>query len=460
MTAVAEPTPAEEGEPASTRAERFAWCLFDFANSAFPTVMVTVFFGKHFRDVIVGGPEGERWWGRAISLSMAIVAVSSPLVGALADRSGRKRPLLGLYVLVCVLATAGLAFVGPGDLLPAFALMVVANWAFEGAYVFYNAFLPELVPASRVGRLSGYGWAFGYVGGFFALLLIRGIVPAEAHPVVPGVAPALGPERWIPLVVAGWYALFALPVLLLLKDRGRREALGRGWVGRSFREVGKTARDVVRFRQVLILLVSYFLAVDALETVISFVAIFTGTVLRFTHGDNTTLFILMNVVAAPCAFGFGHLLDRIGGKKTLVIALLVWVSVVVGSVLVQSKTQFWGVATLAALVIGSTQSSYRAVLARIAPRERTTQFMAFLAVSGKASAILGPTLYGEISNAFHDPAQPGRGPRIAIAAVGSMFLLSLLVLSFFDEKKARDHAREPLSGPAEGSTSGAPDARR
>ncbi|HJK90617.1 MAG TPA: MFS transporter [Polyangiaceae bacterium LLY-WYZ-15_(1-7)] len=420
--------PASAGrEPESTRAQRAAWCLFDFANSPFPTIALTAFGAPYFANVLVGEEgldlfglhlSGASAWGLAIGTSMALVTLSSPLMGALADRGGVKRRLLAVYVLLGVLATAALGLLGPGAGVGAFLLYVVANFAFEGAYVFYNAFLPELVPPERVGRLSGAGWGLGYLGGLGALFAVKPFIPEDYT--------ASEGAGVIYFVVAAWYLVFSLPTLLLLKDRAPRAKVR---AGEAFREVARTLKGLRAHAAIALFLVAYFLYTDALTTVIHFTGIYTDEVLSFSPSDNVQLFLVLNVVAAPGALAFGWLLDRIGGKRTIALSLIGWMAVIVFAVLAQTKAGFWPAAIVAAVVIGATQSASRAFMATLAPPDRAGEFMGFLALSGKASAIVGPLVYGGVSQALADPANPGRSHRIAISVIGLFFVVALLVLS-------------------------------
>ncbi len=433
-----------EAEPASRR-ERVAWCLFDFANSAFPTIALTAFGGMYFVGVLVGergvdiagmhlGPSAA--WGIALSLSMALVTLTSPIMGAIADRSGRKRLLMGVYVAICVAATAGLGVLPPGSGVAAFVLYVVANFAFEGAYVFYNAFLPELTTPDRIGRLSGQGWALGYVGGLLALIVCLPLTPADYAPEHAGAASA------IYFVVAGWYLVFSVPSLLWLRDRARPGRPEGGYVRSAFSELAQTLRNARAYRPILVFLAAYFLYNDGITTVIEFVSVFTGEVLAFTPGDNVLLFLVLNVIAAPAALFFGHVLDRVGGRRTIRVTLVLWMAVVAGAALVTTKAPFWGVAVVAAIVIGATQSSSRALMARLAPRHRVGEFMGLLALSGKASAVFGPALYGAVAESAEVPGSPGSGHRIAILVIGSFFLVAFLIMGRVDEAGAVRRARE------------------
>jgi UMF1 family MFS transporter len=437
-----------------TRRERAAWCLFDFANSAFTTIAITAFGAPYFTGVLVGeagvdlgfatlGPATA--WGVTISVSMALVTLSSPIMGALADRAGKKRLLLAVYVLVGVAATFGLGFLPPGSGVLALVLYVIANFTFEGAYVFYNAFLPELAPPERIGRLSGWGWAFGYVGGLLALVLCLPFKPEDYTPEHAEAA------RAIFFIAGGWYLVFSLPALFFLRDRAPTAAPGSPLAGDAFRELARTFRSIRKYQVVAIFLAAYFLYNDAIVTVIEFVAVFTKEVLAFSPGENIYLFLVLNVVAAPGALFFGHLLDRVGGKRTIAATLLVWVLVVVGAALSSSRATFWPVAIVAAVVIGATQASSRALMARIAPRKRVGEFMGFLAFSGKASAVFGPALYGVVAEAAAD-GDPAGGHRVAIATIGLLFLVAFFIMLRVNEaegmRRAAAENDEPKNGPS------------
>lgn len=435
---------AEPEDEQAPRRERIAWCLFDFANSAFPTIALTAFGGIYFVRVLVGeagvqlgplhlGPSAA--WGLALSLSMGLVTLTSPIMGAIADRSGRKRLLLGIYVAVCVAATAGLGLVPPGSGVAAFLLYVVANFAFEGAYVFYNAFLPDLTTADRIGRLSGYGWALGYLGGLLALMACFPLLPQDYA------AEHAGAASTVYFVVAAWFLVFSVPSLLWLRDRRHPGRPAEGYVRASFRELARTLRSLRGHRAIVFFLIAYFLYNDGITTVIEFVSVFTGEVLAFTPADNIVLFLVLNVIAAPGALFFGHLLDRVGGRRTIRVTLIVWVGVVVGAALVTTKAQFWVVAVVAAVVIGATQSSSRALMARLAPRHRVGELMGLLALSGKASAIFGPLLYGAVAEGAATATDPGAGHRIAILVIGSFFLIAFVIMGRVNEDEGMRLAR-------------------
>jgi len=410
--------------------------MYDFANSAFVTIMITAFYGRYFTDVIARGSRAPATlWGVGIGVAQALVALSSPLLGAIADRSGRKRTMLRIYTLVNVAACAGLGLVDPRMPLAvplSLLLIVVADVAFEGGYVFYNAFLPEIAPPDRVGRLSGYGWALGYVGGLGCLILVQvaGWVP-ESYDGTPSGHPQL-----IPLAVAAWFALFALPMLLIVRDRQvPKGAPQGGFVRQSLADVRETWGYIRSNKDLLRFFLAYLLFTDALETVIIFTGKFTGDALGFTPRDTIVLFLVLNIVAAPGAVGFGWIVDRLGGIRGVGISVVVWILVVVGSILVQTKGQFWPVAALAAVGLGATQSASRAVVVKFVPRDQVARVFGMMTVVGRASAIVGPVVYGVVNDATGSA-------RLAVGTVGLFLVASLILLAGIDEERAIRVAQE------------------
>lgn len=410
--------------------------MFDVANSPFATLMITVFFGKFFQEHVVPRSLAHRshtLWAVTVSTAMALVALSSPVVGAIADHSGRKKPLLAVYVTVCAVATTLIATVSVGTtagMITAMVAMIVANAAFEGGYVFYNAFLPELASKEEAGKLSGTGWALGYVGGLSSLAIVL------AFGWLPKGGALTDGWRAIPVLVAIWYALFSLPILLFVKERApRNPPPPEGWIRQGFRGVRETVRTLKDYPDLVRFLIAYLVFTDALETVLVFTATFSGSVLRFTDDDNAKLFLVLNVCAIPGALVFGRLVDKWGGVKSVALTLVLWLMVVVGCVVVTSKTQFLGVAVIAALGVGGTQAAARAVVSRYVPQHESARIFGFMTLAGRASAVVGPLVYGLVADLTGSI-------RAAVGTISLFFLAGLALLSRVDEPRALARAEE------------------
>lgn len=420
MPRPAEPDPC--APPLSTARQRFAWALFDFANSAFPTVIVTAVYVVYFKKVVVGVADpgrSDNLWGMANSAAAAVVFLLAPLLGAAADAGGKKRAFLAGFTLLCVAATALLGLTGPGTVALAMVLLVLAVVGFEASCVFYNAFLPDLVPAERMGRLSGQGWALGYVGGLGSLLVVLPLT--ERHLAA------------TPLVVAAWFLVFAVPAWIALRDKARPQAAAgaRSLFSGGAARLKTTLCEIGAHRRLTRFLVAFFFFDNAVLTIIVFAVAFSTDSLGFTTRDSVLLMIAMNAIAAPGALLFGRLADRIGSKRTLMATLAIWLAVVAGAELAAwpglftpaaARAVFWGVAGLASLCIGATQATSRAFVGQLAPSGRAGEFYGFMAFAGKGSAVAGPLVFGLVSDLFDSQ-------RAAVATIGLFFAVGFVLLA-------------------------------
>jgi UMF1 family MFS transporter len=422
--------------PPITRKEILAWCLYDFANSSFTTVIVTAFYVLYFKNIVFAEATGlgDLWWGISISLSMIVVAISSPILGAVADCSGAKKRFMMGYTALCVVFTGSLYFVGRGDLVPGVLFFVLANIGFEGALVFYNAFLPEIAGRDDMGKVSGWGWSLGYFGGLSCLLLV---IPFAAH--LKEGETGLQLARLSFPIVALFFLITSLPTFLILRERAVAVSLPKGssYVREGFRRLITTFRHIRQYRELLKFLLAFLVYEDAMITIITFTASYADQTLHFSTRENLLLILLVNPAAALGAFVFGYIFDRIGAKKTISWTLILWILVVIAAYFVQTKAQFWVVALIAGLVLGSTQSASRSLVGLFSPRHHNAEFFGFYAISGKFSAILGPLVFGTISAIT-------QSQRWAVLSIGAFFLLGLVLLQWVDEQKGLEAATRKL----------------
>jgi MFS transporter, UMF1 family len=417
-----------------SRASVVSWCLFDFANSSYTTLIVTVVYSVYFRDVVVGAADnrGDRLWGIANFLAMAVVAVTSPILGAMADYSGRRKFFLILTTLQTVVATALLYFVGPGNVLAGILLYVVATIGFEGGYVFYNAFLPDVSTPKTIGRVSGWAWAVGYAGGLLSLAVCYPLIKRPLRAADGTLdALALGHTRLSFLLVAAFFLVFALPSFLWLRESkpaGRLTNLA-GYVTGGFRRVRETVTHLRSYRETGKFILASLFFTDGITTVISFSAIYATTTFGFGRGDLVILFLVLNVVAFPGSLIAGHLADRFGPKRTIVLSLLVWVATILVGYGAQSKSAFFAMACLAALGMGSTQAVGRSFMAQITPPSRESEFFGFYVLSGKFGSIFGPLVFGLVSEATGSQ-------RLAVLSLLPFFLAGLAIMLAVDEPRA------------------------
>ena len=444
------PPPVSSTPPVAKR-EIFGWAMFDFANSSYTTIVVTVAFSVYFTSLVAPAGRAELLWGLGVLVSNGLVVLLSPLVGAVADDSGRKKLFLFASYVVCVAGTASLWFVVPGAVWLGLALFVVSNVAFAFGENFAAAFLPEISTAENIGRISGFGWGLGYFGGLFALLAIAPLLAGDF------VAANVESLRGAWLVTAAFFAAAGVPTFLLLRERAprgpRRGAAEYARVG--YARVGETVRSLGHFRDLARFLAVFFVFTCGLAAVINFSAIYAKGTLAFTGGEIITLFLVVQLSSAAGALGFGWIQDRLGALKTVRVTLVLWVAVCVVAYLATNKATFWGVALAAGLGIGSLQSACRALVGLFAPLEKTGEFFGFWGLAGKAAFAVGPFVFGGLT--WLSGSQ-----RVAILSTGLFFVAGLAALGRVDEARGRAAAkawrerREAARGGAGGPTDSAP----
>jgi len=360
-----------------------SWCFYDFGNSAFAVIFVAVYNAYYANKVAPTGTAGETWWGWLVATSMALVALSAPLMGGVADHAGVRKRMLALYTAIGVLATLGFTFVGEGALILGFLLGIVANVAFEGGIVFYNSYLPVIAPPSHHGRISARGFAIGYAGSLLAL----------------GLGAWLAFRGWfhgVWVVVAVQWTLGTVPAMLHLppdRKTGMRvvEAAMRG-----LKETAQTWKRVAGMKNLRRFLLGYFFYMDGVHTVITFAAVYATKELDFGVGESTALFGMVQVTALFGSMLMARPSDVHGPRWAVVRTLWWWILVVVLAMatgdprFVYAKESFWIVAGLAGLGLGSIQASSRAMMSHLVPKGREAEFFGFYALCGKTGAIAGP----------------------------------------------------------------------
>lgn len=407
--------------------------MYDFANSGYTTVVITAVYNAYFVAVIAGNSHSATLvWSAALALSSLLVMASGPLVGALADAYACKKALLAVTTAGCTLFTAALAFAGPGDLGLALVFLVLSSYFFGSGENLIAAFLPEIADARHIGRVSGWGWGLGYVGGMLTLgacLAYVSAAQADGHAAewfVPG-------TLWI---TAAIFAAASLPTFVLLRERARPQpqALGKGALSEPFARLAQTWRESRRYRDLarfLLCLVCYQAGVQA---VVALAAIYAQQVMSFDTGQTIVLVLVVNVAAALGAIAFGYVQDRLGHKKAIALTLLGWLATVVIASLVQSHAAFWLAAHLAGLCLGSSQSAGRALVGYLSPPQRQGEFFGLWGLAVKLSAILGPVTYGAIV------AITQGEHRIAFLLTGGYFLAGLWLLAAVDVERGRQAA--------------------
>ena len=408
----------------------FGWVMYDFANSAFTTLIVTFIYAAYFTKAIAPNEiDGTIFWSRGVTVSALAVALLAPLLGTMADRSGLRKRYLLFSTVIAIVSAAMLYRPLPGQVMQALVWFVIGNIAFEIGCVFYNAFLPDLAPPEKIGRLSGIGWGLGYVGGLAAMLLA---MVTLVNPELPwfGFSRELGQNiRATNLLVAIWFGVFSLPLFLFVREKGATvTSPSNDEQGTVFAELVSTFIEVRKYRQVVRLLVARLIYNDGLITIFAFGGIYAAGTFHFSFQEIMYFGIVLNITAGLGAFIFGFFDDRFGGKITVQVSLVGLIIASLLAVTTDSKTLFWMAGILVGIFSGPNQSASRSLLGRLVPKDKVSQFFGFFAFSGKFTAFLGPLLLGLLTELF---ASQRAGMTIVIV----FFIIGTLLLAFVDEQE-------------------------
>ena len=415
----------------------WGWSLYDFANSAYTTLIVTFIYAVFFtQEIAEDAVTGTAQWANAVAVTGIIVALSSPVLGALADGSGRRKAFLAASTVVCVAAVGLMYFAESGQVLLALSLFVVSNVAFELSGVFYNSYLPEVAPRGRIGRVSGYGWALGYLGGFLAMVLALVALIQPENPWFGIPTDRLQNVRAATVLVALWFGLFSIPMFFWVHDpRGGTRRPGASVVGDTVRQLAATFREIRRYRNVAWLLVARLVYNDGLVTIFAFGPIYAAGTFDFSLEEVMVWGLALNVTAGLGSVAMGILDDRIGGKRTILISIAGLIAGSLAAVLATSKGALWVAGLAAGLFVGPNQAASRSLLGRFVPKGKETEFFGFFAFSGKATAFMGPLLLGVVTALF-------QSQRLGMATILLFFTVGGLLLRRVNEAEGIAVARD------------------
>ena len=396
-----------------------AWALFDLANSVYPAVITGVVFQVYYINTVVGNTDsiGDWWWGRAVSLSALIVAISSPLLGAIADRAGMRKRFMAFFVAMCVTGVALFTTVGPGAVAWGFTVFVFANVGYEACLVFYNAYLPDIAPSDKQGWVSGLGFGVGYAGSAVGLLLALPLIETNIDLV------------WV--MVAVFFILFSIPSFLFLpQDQASDMSVGRAarWGVTNFREI---LGEVLREKNLRRFLLAFFFYIDGVLTAIYMSSTVASTTFGYTQNELVYLYIALQIAALVGAFALAKPTDFLGPKKILSGVLVMWTLVAVSiGFIPTSKLWFGALAMVAGFGLGSVQAASRAFMAALIPKGKEAEMFGFYALCGKSSSVVGPLVFGYIAMAS------GGNQRLAVMAISVLFVVGLGLLRRVNDPRA------------------------
>jgi UMF1 family MFS transporter len=406
----------------------FSWAFYDFANSAFTTLVVTFIYATYFTKAIAEDViTGTTLWSNAITISAITVAILSPIAGSFADRGGYRKLFLFFSTAIAIVGTIFLHFALPGQTMKALAWFIIANIAFEMGMVFYNAFLPDIAPHNKIGRISGYGWSLGYIGGLLALFIgLLGFV----NPETPwfGFSKEAGENiRATNLLVAAWFFIFSIPIFIWVKEDKSRVSADK-IISRSVNQLVRTFHEIKKYRQIIRLLIARLFYNDGLVTIFAFGGIYAAGTFDFTFSEIIIFGIVLNVAAGSGAFLLGFLDDKIGGKKTIQISLNALMLAVIIAVLAPNKAIFWIAGIIVGIFSGPNQASSRSLMGRFVPPDKENEFFGFFAFSGKFTAFLGPFIFGRLNDLFNSQ-------RIGVSTTLLFFIVGAILLKYVNEKE-------------------------
>lgn len=415
--------------------EVISWAGYDFANSGYTTVVLTAVFNAYFVSVVANGADWATLaWTVTLAVSNAAVMVAMPIIGAYADMRARKQWLLRLSTVGCVLSTAALALAGRGDVAIAVVAIVISNFFFQAGVSLIGAFLPEIARPHALGKVSGWGWSFGYLGGLATLAVCLAYVNWARRQ-------GGSPEDFVPvtmLITAGIFALAALPTLFVLRERAVPQSEGSFDVVReSVARLASTLKHLSRYRDFARLLLCSAFYQAGVAVVIALAAIYAQEVMKFSFEQTLLLVLIVNITAAIGAFTFGYVQDWLGHKRALALTLLLWIAMTVTASFATTSTLFWVSANLAGLAMGSSQSAGRAMTGVFAPRARLAEFYGLWTLSVQVAAIVGPLTYGAVVYLTDN------NHRLGMMITGGFFVIGLLLIASIDIERGRRVAFEP-----------------
>lgn len=413
--------------------EILSWALYDFANSGFATTILSVIFNVYFVKVIcVHGVSlfgilipGESFWGYTISFSTLVIFFIAPLLGSVADCSASKKKFLFFFWLLGFIFTSFLFFGVENSVWSASFFFIIANIGFWAGNVFYNALLHDISTTETYGRISGIGWALGYIGGglLLAINLLMIQKPAWFH--IPDQNHL--PVRFSILSVSFWWMIFGIPIFIGVREKSgsKTQKLNLKILSIGFKNLIITFRNLKKNREVFKYLMAYLTYNDGIETVILMASIFGAKELGMRQDQLILCFLMIQGVAFFGSLIFGTLADKVGHKKSISVSLIIYLFVCFWGMYMKSQAEFWVLGVVVGIILGGSQAASRSLLALMIPKEESAQYFGIFALAGKLSVVIGPFIFGVMAQFF--------SLRAAVGTLSLFFAAGLLILHFVKE---------------------------
>lgn len=429
---------AAQRQPA-TRRERWAWYLYDFGNSAYAAVVLMAVYSNYFKSQVVGGAEGSRLWGVSVSIAMLFVAISTPILGVVADFAGSKKRFLNFYTLIVIGFTALLFFVEKGNLLAGMLFFILAEIGYRSAQVFYNALLPEIAEPDEMGTVSGNGWAIGSAGGIICLVIVLALITAF---------PGATMVRTSFFITAAFFALSSLPIHLWVRERAQARKLpaGESYLSVAVKQLSSTFKAARHHKEFIKFIIAYLIYNDGIIITFDFAAIIGAVLYGLTQQQLILFMMIVQITSVAGAFLFGILADRAGGKVSLVVSLMLMVGVVLALMFSQSLLAFYIVGALAGFSLTGVQSVSRMMVGQLAPPEQSAEFYGLFALASSASAFIGPAVFGflalwmtrwyKVQHGLEALPAEQMGTRAAIVSIIAFLVIGTGLLLLVKNRKA------------------------
>ncbi len=402
-----------------------AWASYDWASAAFPIIITTFIFATYFtKQVAVNEIIGTYQWANATALAGVLIAILSPIFGAIADHGGHHKRWLLFFTILCVIFTALLWFVHPHShsIYTALSAFVIATIALEIGIVFYNSFLPHIAPERYIGRLSGWAWGAGYLGGIISLSIA--LFCFIKHPPIWLNTQSAEEVRISAILVAVWFAVFSVPFFIFIPDSKATGLSAKKALKKGLSELFSTLKSLPEQKNLVLYLIAHLIYVDGLNTLFAFGGIYAAGTFGMSLADVVLFGITMNLTAGIGAIFLAWVDDWMGSKPTILISLLGLILLALPLLFVQSTAAFWAIALFLSIFIGPVQAASRSLMARITPKEKSTEMFGLYAFSGRITAFIGPWVLGLATYYFHSQ-RAGMATILAFFIVGALLMIKV-----------------------------------
>lgn len=421
------------------RREQWAWYLYDFGNSAYAAVVLLAVYSAYFQGAVVGGSEGTRLWGIATGIAMLVTAVIAPVLGTIADHSGKKKTVLFFMSSIAIIFTGMLFTVREGNVFTGMLFFIMAEIGYRGGQVFYNALLPEIADQDEIGRVSGMGWAVGSMGGILCLIIVLALIMLIGGDFV---------TRLSFIITSIFFTLSTIPMWFWLKEKAEPKPLepGDNYLKVAYRRLRTTFRSVNQYREFLKFMLAFLVYNDGIIAALDFAAIIGAVLYGMDQQSLIIMMIIVQVASVAGAYLYGILGERMGFKRGLIQSLILMIVAVVMIYFNNSIGGFFAITSLAGFALTGVQSLSRTMIGAFAPPGRSAEFFGFFGMVGRTSSFIGPFLFGIIAHrltVFHEAAGLSAeaaiqlGHRQAIFSIAAFLMVGLGLLFWVNETEGR-----------------------